>query len=93
MEEQKASRAINRHMYSLEEAEAAVQKPVVRALLQLMRFRNTHPAFNGQVRPSGFTVTSYTCPRCFYSAARSIVHYTLPAAASRRYLSNLLMAC
>ena len=49
MEEQGAGRAINRHRFSLEEAEANLERPVVRALLQLMRFRNTHPAFNGQV--------------------------------------------
>ena len=44
-----AGRAINRHKFTLEEAEANLERPVVRALLQLMRFRNTHPAFNGQV--------------------------------------------
>jgi sucrose phosphorylase len=49
VEEQGAGRAINRHRFSLEEAEANLERPVVRALLQLMRFRNTHPAFNGQV--------------------------------------------
>ena len=51
MEEQGAGRAINRHRFTLEEAEANLERPVVRALLQLMRFRNTHPAFNGQVPP------------------------------------------
>ncbi len=51
VEEQGAGRAINRHRFTLEEAEANLERPVVRALLQLMRFRNTHPAFNGQVLP------------------------------------------
>ena len=51
VEEQGAGRAINRHRFTLEEAEANLERPVVRALLQLMRFRNTHPAFNGQVPP------------------------------------------
>lgn len=43
-------RGINRHKYTLEEAEEAVQQPVVLALLDMCRFRNEHPAFNGKVR-------------------------------------------
>lgn len=43
------TRAINRHRYSLQEADEALQQPVVQALLQLCHSRNTHPAFNGQV--------------------------------------------
>lgn len=41
-------RAINRHNFSIEEVEAALQKPVVQRLMQLIRFRNTYPAFNGR---------------------------------------------
>lgn len=41
------ARDINRHHYSLEEADAALQKPVVERLLRLMRFRNNYPAFAG----------------------------------------------
>ena len=40
-------RDINRHYYTLEEIDGAVQRPVVRALFELIRFRNEHPAFNG----------------------------------------------
>jgi sucrose phosphorylase len=43
-------RAINRRNYSLPEIEEALQKPVVRRLLRLMRFRNTYPAFTGKFR-------------------------------------------
>jgi sucrose phosphorylase len=43
-------RAINRHNYTLSEVEEALEKPVVRRLLKLMRFRNTYPAFNGTFR-------------------------------------------
>ena len=43
-------RDINRHSYSLEEAEEAVQQPVVQALLKLCRFRNQHPAFAGRFK-------------------------------------------
>lgn len=40
-------RDINRHHYTIEEAEAAVQQPVVQDLLALCRFRNSFPAFQG----------------------------------------------
>ena len=46
-----SGRDINRHKYSEEEAEAALQQPVVKALLDLCKFRNTHQAFMGQVCP------------------------------------------
>ncbi|KAK9815406.1 hypothetical protein WJX72_003171 [[Myrmecia] bisecta] len=42
-------RAINRHRYTLEEAEAALEVPVVKALLDMCRFRNRHKAFLGEV--------------------------------------------
>lgn len=40
-------REINRHNYSLNEIDNAVQKPVVQRLMKLIRFRNRYPAFNG----------------------------------------------
>jgi len=42
-------RDINRHYYTVSEIEDAIRKPVARNLLELMRLRNTHPAFSGQV--------------------------------------------
>ena len=47
LEETKEGRNINRHYYSEEEIAQEVRRPVVEKLLELMRFRNTHPAFNG----------------------------------------------
>jgi sucrose phosphorylase len=41
------ARDVNRHYYSLEEAEEALQQPLVQRLLVLMRLRNSHPAFDG----------------------------------------------
>ncbi|BFM08749.1 sucrose phosphorylase [Halioxenophilus aromaticivorans] len=41
-------RDINRHFYSLEEAEAALTQPVVKRLLWLMEFRSNYPAFQGR---------------------------------------------
>jgi sucrose phosphorylase len=40
-------RDINRHHYAPGEVAAAVQRPVVQRLLQLVRLRNAHPAFGG----------------------------------------------
>ncbi len=47
-------RAINRHYFSSAEIEEAVQRPVVQELFELIRFRNSHPAFNGEfsIEPS-----------------------------------------
>ncbi len=42
-------REINRHRYTAEEVDAALARPVVRALLALCRFRNTLPAFDDDV--------------------------------------------
>lgn len=46
LESTKEGRNINRHYYSKEEIAEEVKRPVVRKLLDLMKFRNTHPAFN-----------------------------------------------
>jgi sucrose phosphorylase len=40
-------RDINRHNFSLDEIERAVEKDVVQRLMKLIRFRNEYPAFNG----------------------------------------------
>jgi len=40
-------RAINRHDYSMEEVTDDLERPVVERLLQLVRLRNSHPAFDG----------------------------------------------
>lgn len=42
-------RDINRHHYTREEIERDLERPVVRRLLELIRFRNLHPAFNGHL--------------------------------------------
>jgi sucrose phosphorylase len=40
-------RDVNRHHYTAAEIDEAVRRPVVRALFRLIRFRNSHPAFDG----------------------------------------------
>jgi sucrose phosphorylase len=42
------NRDINRHYYSLEEIDQLSQASIVQRLNRLMKFRNSHPAFNGQ---------------------------------------------
>ena len=42
-------RDVNRHSYTEEEVAADLQRPVVAALCQLIRFRNAHPAFDGEL--------------------------------------------
>jgi sucrose phosphorylase len=48
LEKTKVGRNINRHFYSTEEIGQEVERPVVKKLLELMKFRNSHPAFNGE---------------------------------------------
>ena len=43
-------RDINRHYYTSSELQGALADPVVRQLLDLIRLRNSHPAFAGQVQ-------------------------------------------
>jgi sucrose phosphorylase len=49
-----AGRDINRPFFTLGEIQSALEQPVVRRLIALARFRNTHPAFSGtfHIRPS-----------------------------------------
>lgn len=55
-------RDINRHNYTAQEVTAAIQKPMVRALISLIRFRNAHAAFGGDftVEPSDAQALSLT---------------------------------
>jgi sucrose phosphorylase len=41
-------RDINRHYYTAEDIETALKRPLVQTLIELIRLRNTHPAFAGQ---------------------------------------------
>ena len=43
-------RDINRRYYTKEQAEEAFMQPVVQKLLRMMELRNTHPAFDGELR-------------------------------------------
>jgi sucrose phosphorylase len=42
-------RAVNRHDYTREELDLALERPVVYRLIELIRLRNTHPAFGGRL--------------------------------------------
>lgn len=43
-------RDINRRRYTMHEIDEALQRPVVGHLMELIRLRNTHPAFGGRMR-------------------------------------------
>ncbi|MEO0997389.1 MAG: sucrose phosphorylase [Pseudomonadota bacterium] len=43
----RSGRDVNRRYYARAEIEAALTRPVVRSLIGLIRFRNTHPSFDG----------------------------------------------
>jgi sucrose phosphorylase len=49
----RVGRDVNRPYYTAEEIEVALHRPVVQQLCSLIRFRNTHPAFDGEFRISG----------------------------------------
>lgn len=49
MERTNYDRNISRHNYTVEEIEAAVEKPVVKRLRRLMQFRNAYPVFDGEM--------------------------------------------
>lgn len=49
VEETLNGRDINRHNYNLDEIHEEIHKPVVQRLIKLMEFRNTYPAFDGEL--------------------------------------------
>ena len=56
LEKTKEGRSINRHNYTMDEIQEEMERPVVKKLLELMRFRNESRAFDGihSVENSGF---------------------------------------
>lgn len=63
-------RDINRHYYTLDEVDEAIEKPVVQRLLKLMRFRNSYPAFQGRFE------LNYSSDDCIDMAWRHGNYYT-----------------
>jgi sucrose phosphorylase len=47
LERSGVGRDINRHSYTMAEAVSSLDRPMVQRLLELIRLRNSHPAFNG----------------------------------------------
>lgn len=48
-------RDINRHYYTAQEIQDELTRPVVQKLIELIRFRNAHPAFQGEFELNGDT--------------------------------------
>jgi len=49
VDESGEGRSINRHDYTITEVEAAVRRPIVQRVLDLVRLRNSEPAFSGRL--------------------------------------------
>ncbi len=62
----RVGRDINRHYYQPEELDQALETPLVRSLLALMRLRNEHPAFDG-----GFALEEVSPPLSVSSGRRA----------------------
>ena len=56
----KVGRDINRHYYPREEVLSDLNKPVVKRLLELMRLRNSHPAFGGAFSSTAMAANQLT---------------------------------
>lgn len=50
LEQTKEGRDINRHYYSMDEVKKEIERPLIKKLFQLFRFRNSCKAFDGECR-------------------------------------------
>ncbi|WP_439861210.1 sucrose phosphorylase [Pseudomonas sp. MBLB4136] len=90
------ARDVNRHFYSLDEAQAALQQPVVQRLLRLMRLRCQHPAFAGRfelIQSSDSSLAMawrhgehYCRLQVELSTSQAIIHYRDPEDGSERQM-------
>jgi len=65
MEKTKQGRDINRHYYTVEEVEQNMNRGVVQSLKELMKFRNSYPAFNGECIVSETPENTLEIHRCY----------------------------
>jgi sucrose phosphorylase len=82
-------RDINRHYYTRDEVENQLRVPVVRSLMDLVHFRNTHPAFSGDFHLGAGhdnslimewrTDSEWARLEADFSARRAIMSYSDPA--------------
>lgn len=88
LERTRVGRNINRHNYSPEEVEENLKRDVVRKLFELMRFRNSHPAFSGtfQLLESSYSVLKIKWSRDAHWASleADFLHHTFRIVASDR---------
>jgi sucrose phosphorylase len=93
----KVGRDINRHYFSREEVLQALQKPVVARLLDLIRLRNEHPAFQGAFSHSASNdqvltltwaaETDWIRLEVDLSAKTGVIHHSAPTGEQRLTLS------
>jgi sucrose phosphorylase len=92
-------RDINRHYYTRDEVENQLRAPVVRSLLGLIRFRNAHPAFNGDFQLGGDNDNSLIMEwrrgsewvrlETDFSARRAIISYSDPTGGQSMTLGEI----
>lgn len=101
MEKTKNGRDINRHCFTLEEIAHEVQRPVVRYLFALMRFRNRHPGFDlkGEIlvelpEPSTLIITrSYKTHSAILKANLRTHTFVIQCTDAESYLDELREYC
>jgi sucrose phosphorylase len=89
-------RAINRHDYTVDEVDQALELPVVQRLLELIRFRNRYPAFDGEfeVIPAGEDQVRLAWHRDDYrcelevdlAASKTVIHFRDEAGNLQKYI-------
>lgn len=93
-------RDINRHYYTRDEVKNQLHAPVVRALLDLIRFRNAHTAFAGDFQLSGDNDrwlimewrrgSDWARLEADFAARRAIISYSDPAGEQSMTLGDFI---
>ena len=94
-------RDINRHHYTRAELHERLQAPVVRALLDLIRFRNAHPAFAGDLQVDNSEHSSLALEwrkdsdwarlDVEFACRRAVISYSNPAGDQKMFVSSSVM--
>ncbi len=93
-------RDINRHYYARDEVKNQLRVPVVGSLLDLIRFRNAHPAFNGSFQVGGDDDNALIMEwrkdsewvrlEADFAARRAIISYSDPAGEQSMTLEEIV---
>jgi sucrose phosphorylase len=76
----KVGRDINRHHFTRESVAKALQRPVTARLIELIKLRNTHPAFNGAFTFASASASTLTLR---WTQGRDLIELNVDVALSR----------